>query len=246
MARLKRGEVARNVAFLVWEEDLQKCGKTYGDLLSYCEHLNIPIAVSPWHNQDRYTARDVENWVDRHIDPDFYDFISEDLEEVRKVAPRVGDYKKSHAHVLVKGSGPRNRDYYVGLFDKLVTLPPSKVEKVEHLEAYIQYLCHKNNSEKHRYSELDVHGFGGIDLSPLLKTDKDAKVNVFLLVKYEVRNSKWRYFHQLDVWADSTGDMDIVNCVRSNYGYFNSLFRSKREERFDIKQAEQEAKASQN
>lgn len=233
MARLKRGEVARNVAFLVWEEDLQRDGKTYGDFLAYCDSLNIPIAVSPWHNQDRYTAQDVRNWVDRHIDPDFYDFLSEDIEEVRAQAPKVGDFKKSHCHVLIKGSGPRNRDYYVGLFSPFVMLPPSKVEKVEHLDAYICYLCHKNSADKHRYSELDVHGFGGIDLSALLKTDKADKLSVFLVVKSEVRSRNWRYFHQLDAWADSTGDMDIVNCVKGNVSYFAAYFRSLREERYD-------------
>lgn len=71
MARLKQGEVARNVAFLIWEKELTEQGKTYGDLLQFAESLNVPIAVSPWHNQDRYTAQDVSNWVDRHIGPEF-------------------------------------------------------------------------------------------------------------------------------------------------------------------------------
>ena len=44
----------------------------------------------------RYTAQDVSNWVDRHIDPDFYDFISTDMKRSGPKAPKVGDYKRSH------------------------------------------------------------------------------------------------------------------------------------------------------
>lgn len=244
MARLKKGEVARNVAFLVWEDELAREGKTYGDLLKFTESLNVPIAISPWHNQDRYTAQDVKNWVDRHIDPDFYGYISDDLEEVRAKAPKVGDVKKSHCHCLIKNSGPRNRDYYAKLMAPFVELSPTKFEKVEHLDAYICYLVHKNTPSKHRYSELDVVAWGGIDVSALLKTDKSDKLNTFLWVKQQVRESNWRYFHQLDAWADSTRDMDVISCVKGNCSYFNSLFRSRREERQD-RAAAQESKAKQ-
>lgn len=239
MARLKAGEVARNVACLVWEEDLMRDGKTYGDLLAFCEGLNIPCAVSPWHNQDRYTADDVRKWIDRHIDPDFYDFISEELETVRDRAPKVGDAKKSHAHILLKNAGPRNRDYFTKLFAPFVRIPPSKWEKVEHLESYIAYLCHKNTPNKHRYSELDVHGFGGIDLSSLLKSDKLDKLNTLLLVNMEIDNRGFRYFHQLDNWARSTKDMDIINVVSGRTSYFQAKFRSMREQRLDEAAAEE-------
>lgn len=239
MARLKQGEVARNVAFLIWEKELTEQGKTYGDLLQFAESLNVPIAVSPWHNQDRYTAQDVSNWVDRHIDPDFYDFISTDIEEVRAKAPKVGDYKRSHCHCLIKNSGPRNRDYYAKLLAPFIKISPTKIEKVEHLDAYICYLVHKNTPHKHRYSEMDVHGFGGIDLSALLKTDKSDKLNTFMWVKSKVRTSGWKYFHQLDAWADSTRDMDVIACVKGNCSYFTSMFRSLREERQDKAAAEE-------
>lgn len=235
MARLRQGETARLVACLIWEEDLKRQGKTYGDLLAYMESLNMPCAVSPWHNKDRYTAEDVRGWVDRHIDPDFYDFISEDLEEVRSKAPKVGDCKKSHAHILIKSKGPRNRHYFTkNIMGPFIDIPDSKWEKVEHLDSYICYLCHKNTPSKYRYSELDVHGFGGIDLSPLLnKKDAMEKTNVFLLVKAQIRSQGWRYFHQLDEWADSTRDMDIISCVSGRVSYFSALFRSRREERQD-------------
>lgn len=240
MARLKAGEVCRNAACLIWQEELEAHGKTYGDLLAFCEGLNIPVAVSPWHNKDRYTADDVRKWVDRHIDPDFYDFISEDIEEVRSKAPRVGDFKKTHAHVIIKNAGPRNRDYFTKLFAPFLHLSPTKWEKVEHLEAMTQYLCHKNTPSKHRYSELDIHGFGGYDLSCLLKDDKLDKLNTLMVVCKEIENGRFRYYHQLDFWAKSTGDMDIINCVSGRSSYFGAIFRSLREERLDKAQSAKE------
>lgn len=240
MARLKRGEVARNVACLVWEEDLERDGKSYGDLLAFCEGLNIPCAVSPWHDHDRYTPNDVSNWVDRHIDPDFYDFISNDITEVRALAPAVGDFKKSHAHILIKNSGPRNRDYFTKLFAPFVTIAPSKWEKVEHLDAYICYLCHKNTPSKYRYSEMDVHGFGGIDLSPLIKIDKMEKFDTMQVIKARIARGDLRYYFELDEWATSTKDADIMHCVEGRVSYFQALFRSRRQKRFDDAQAAKE------
>lgn len=233
MARLKQGQTARNVACLIWEEDLIRDGRTYGDLLAFCEGLNVPCAVSPWHNQDRYTADDVRKWVDRHIDPDFYDFISEDIEEVRKRAPRVGDVKKSHAHILLKNSGPRNRDFYTKMFRDFVRIPPSKWEVVDNLDAYICYLCHKHTPSKHRYSEMDVHGFGGIDLSPLLSIDKMEKVNVGLIIDQKIEDDSIRYYHKLVAWAKSTKDYDIISYVKGNTSYYSALFRSMRDWRID-------------
>lgn len=241
MARLKQGETARNVSCLIWEEDLKRAGKSYGDLLAFLESLNIPCCCSPWHNQDRYTPQDVTNWVDRHIDPDFYDFISTDIETVRAKAPKVGDFKKSHAHVIIKNKGPRNRDYFTKLFRPFIDLHVSKWEKVEHLEAMTAYMCHKNTPTKHRYSELDVHGFGGFDLSPLLKTDKVEKLSTIRLINMEIANRHFRYYHELDDWANETGDMDIIDAVMGRVSYFRAKFASMREKRLDDANAQDSA-----
>ena len=53
------GEKARNILGLVYIEDLQKAGHTYGDLLAYLDGMTCKCACSPVHDKDWFTSEDV-------------------------------------------------------------------------------------------------------------------------------------------------------------------------------------------
>lgn len=240
MARLKAGEKARNVACLVWLEDLERIDpeRPYGALLSFLDGLHVMCAVSPVHDKDVYTSEDVRKWVDKRIDPDYYQFISEDLEKVRELAPRVGDRKKPHVHVLLKFDGPKSRESLSELMAPFVSISPTKWEKVEKFGSYLRYLAHLDTPEKHQYSALDVKGFGGLDMSELVKQSSMSNIVLLCKINEVIKQEGFKYFHELDAWAYSTGDMDTIRMVTGRASYYSARFRSRLDELAAKKAAE--------
>lgn len=240
MPMLKSTQSARNVAVIIFMEELEKAGFTYHDFLAFCDGLHCEIAISPVHDKDEYTAEDVRKWIDRHIDPDHYSYISSDIEAVREVAPKVGDCKKSHVHVMIKYSGQNRGQYYSDLFAPILKIPATRWQKVLNVDSYLRYFAHMDSPEKYRYSELEIWGFGGIDMSALIKTDKARRSEVLFLIKQEIYKHDWRYFFQLDKWATSTNDGEIINYVAARSSYFSALFGSMRHYHIDkAKKAEE-------
>ena len=139
---LKKGQLARNVAIIIFMEELENAGYTYHEFLAYCDSLHCECAVSPVHDKDEYTAGDVRRWVDRHIDPDHYSFISADIAKVREIAPKVGDKKKAHIHVLIKYPGRNQGKFYSDLFGNILDLPPTRWQKVLNVDSYLRYFAH--------------------------------------------------------------------------------------------------------
>lgn len=237
---LKSNQLARNVMTVYFMEELEKAGKTYWDFLEYCDGLQIPMVVSPVHDKDEYTAEDVRGWVDRHIDPDHYSFISSDIEKVREVAPKVGDKKKAHVHFALKLDGRRNAEYFSSLFDDFIPIPKTRWQVVISWDSAIRYYAHMDTPEKYRYSELDIQGFGGVDLSMLVKVDKQSRIRTLMFVKKEIYKNNFKYFHELDNWCYKTGDAEVINCVTGRSSYFVGLFNSIRQKDADKKLAKKE------
>lgn len=218
---------ARNVACIIWLEELQALKLGYWDLAGYLQSLAVPIVISPLHDRDRYTPEDVRKWLRRN--PDVYDEETGEIapENVDRV-PKVNDAKKAHIHVMVRAAGPKCAADFSALFEDLgLNIASHRWEKVEHVESMIRYFAHLDQPDKARYSAFDVLGFGGIDLSCLLKTDVNSKVKVLCEVQELVLKNGIKYFHELSHMAFKTKDLDYINCVtgRSGYwiGYFNSV-----------------------
>ena len=96
-------EGARNMGNLVWLEDLEKRGLSYGDLLGFLEGLHWKCVCSPIHDRDVYTVDDVKGWKKRHTDKETHEITEEDLQR----CPEVGAPKKKHIHVYHCFKGPR-------------------------------------------------------------------------------------------------------------------------------------------
>lgn len=240
---LKPGEKARNVWRVVWMEDL--CAAlhlpldadgmevAYGKFLAYCASLHCQIAVSPIHGDDTYDEHDVRNWRRRHdLDPDTNRPTSECAEPDQDwdaLCPKIGDPKKPHLHFAMFLRGPLNRTNYTDMFGDLLPLRENAWEKIIHPTSALRYLVHLDEHEtgKKQYSALDVHGFGGIDLSCLLKDDDMARFETLMFVLDYIEDNDIRHYLHLVRWAKSTGDYDTLSCVSGRHSFFCAIFRSK-------------------
>lgn len=230
---------ARNVTFLAYLKDN---GKTYGELLEFLDGLQMPCACSPVHDADTYTAGDIVKWYKRNCNPD-----GTLPEELRGGIPTEGQAKKEHVHVLLCAPGPWPADKFEDLVSEFV--PVSYFQKVNSTSSLLRYFAHLDSPQKHQYNALEIHGFGGIDLSPLLKTDKVTSIETLLDVMDHIVTRKVEYYHSLVGWAISTGDIDTICCVTGRASFFANYFKSQTDEKIakqKRKEAEEKRAAMEN
>lgn len=234
--QLRRGQLARNVTCVYFVEELEKYGKTYWDFLEYCDSLHFPVVVSPIHDEDEYTAQDVRDWINRHSDKHHYSYITSDLEELEKVAPKVGDKKKAHIHFAIKLDGRHNGAFFSEQFEGFIPIPDTRWQRVISWDGTCRYFAHMDSPDKYQYSSMDIQAFGGADLSMLVNQDKVNRTKTLMFIKKEMYDHGFKYFHELDKWAYSTGDVDVINMVAGRSSYFASIFASVRHQRQDKRQ----------
>ena len=232
---------ARNHACITWLEELERLGLTYYDFLGFVEGLNMPAAVSPLHDRDKYTPEDVRKWLKRHeedvYDPDTGEIAPEWVDKV----PKVGDPKKPHIHVMLRHSGNRSAAYSSKLFAQIgLEMNVYRWEKVEHVESMLRYFAHLDQPDKAEYSAFDVVGFGGIDLSCLVKSDNNSKLKVLCELQTYVDDNKVQSYHVLCRHAFATRDLDYINCVTGRASYWTGYFGSMRQDRMDRAAKEKE------
>lgn len=231
---------ARNVTAMFYPEE---CGKTYGELLEFLDGLTMPCACSPLHDSDVYTAGDVQKWIKRNVSED--GTIPEEV--LKKGIPEVGQAKKVHVHLLLCAPGPWPAEKFKELFSDFCEI--GYFQKVNSVSSLLRYFAHLDSPQKHQYNALDVHGFGGLDLSPLLKIDKVSSIETLLDVMDHIETRKVQYYHSLVGWAISTADIDTICCVTGRASFFANYFKSKTEEKIDKakkKKAEEERAALEN
>lgn len=247
MARLKPKETARWVSCIPWVEDLEReyGANYYGMLIGFLASLNVPVAVSPVHDKDWYTYEDVRKWIKRRFDPDNYEYMPDmTLEEIEDMAPKVGDLKKPHIHVLFRMPARRNRQYYTELVSDFMTIPETKWERVDDIDKYTCYLVHLYNEDKFHYPITSVLCLSGFDGSALLDMTDNERENVYDYINEQIHELGLRYYYQLNTWANECDSPRVKSIVRGNHGYFAAIFRSLREHKYDdaaIKKAKAEA-----
>lgn len=215
---------ARNVTAVIYQEDLP----SYGALLEHLDSLHIPCAVSPLHDRDTYTEKDVAKYVNSYTDKDTGKVAEE---AIKAGLPSVGQNKKAHYHVLLRYPGPVDAQRCTDDFAELVAIRPAAWQKVGNVDSMLRYFAHLDSPEKTRYSALEVKGFGGIDLSALLRTSKVSNISVLLDVMDYMISHDIRHYNRLVRWALSTADMDTISCVTGRASFFANYFKSASDER---------------
>ena len=155
-----------NYIVLVYMEDLEANGLTYGDLLSFLDSQHMKCAVSPIHDMDRFTSEDVWKWCESHVDPETGDLDEKYVDS----APYVGKPKKPHVHILFMNRSKKSVEDMGELFS-LIEVRPTMWDKCEDPSSMIRYFAHMDQDDKYPYSPYDIHGFGGINLDVLVVHD---------------------------------------------------------------------------
>lgn len=220
---LKQGESSRMVGYIFWIEDLEKSGKTYGDLIGYLEDCGAQCVCSPIHDRDHYTAQDVKGWIGRHdkyIDAD----TGEIAPEYTDLVPKVGALKKAHIHIYFRSKGPKKGPQWAEILEDFMPVDPRRFVKVVDWDYIVRYCAHMDAPTKAPYDPLTVLGFGNADISALMGVNKCNKYAVIREVNDYIKKSRITTYRQLNNWALSTGDIDIINCVTSRVSYFCAIF----------------------
>lgn len=215
-------EGVRMAGTIIWCEDLEREGLTYGDLLAYLEDSCVEWVCSPIHNRDKYTPADVKGWIKRHeslIDATTGDIAS----EYEIMVPKVGDSKKPHIHLYGKVSGPKRAAQWAALLEDFAPLNYRWV-KVPDWGRIVRYCAHMDAPSKAQYDPHMVKGFGNADLSALDETTKVSKYQVLLEVNQYIERNRIRNFYRLNRWALSTADVNVIACVSGRASYFKAIF----------------------
>lgn len=220
-----------NYALVIYMEDLEKNGLTYGDLLKFLDSLHMKCAVSPIHNRDTFTPDDVWKWCERHLDPETGDLGYAYIDR----APYVGKKKKPHVHLLFMNRSKKSVAEMQEIFC-LMDVRPTMWDKAHDPFSLLRYFAHLDSPDKALYSSYDIHGFGGINLDALLMDDSKVHANeVKGIIMDLISARKICYFYQLvNIVRNEFPDREYESVVYGCHALFNSVIRSKRDARNDI------------
>lgn len=241
---MKPDEKARNLLGILYSEDFEEKGG-YGALLQYLDGLQVPCACSCVHDRDTFTQGDIQKFIASHTDRDTGQV---DYESIKNGVPTLGQHKKPHVHVLLRYPGPVFAQTATDAFEDFVHIAPNRWEKCVSPSASLRYFAHLDTPEKAQYGALSVKGFGGIDMSDLLKTSKTTNIEVLLDVMEHILTNDVHHYNKLVRWAMSTADIDTISCVVGRASFFANYFRAESDERAEKaakKKRQEESKAVQ-
>lgn len=216
------GQKVRNVIALIWMEDLERDGKTYFNLCDYLDALHIEAVLSPVHDRDHYTPEDVLDWCERHYDKHTGDVDLKYIDD----APYVGKPKKPHVHLGIMMTSQMCAQDFTELMAGCTYIRPTMWEKMQTKKGFFRYCAHLDSPQKARYSAMEIVGFGGVDLSCLLKEDEHERLATVSELYKVINKRKITRFHVLVSFAIGTGDMEFINCVISRASFWNAYFSS--------------------
>lgn len=223
------GKKVRRVIGLLYIEDMEAAGKSYYDLLGYLDHIHQPAIVSPIHDRDHFTAEDVFDWCERHIDPETGDLDTHYLDS----APYVGKQKKPHIHLGLMSTTQYTAEEWTELMDGFMHIRPSIWEKMLDYDGFVKYCAHLDSPDKAKYNAFDIHSIAGASLTPLMKIDDGERITTIKEIYDYIEQEGITRFHVLFKRAMESGDVDWINIVTTRgqtfVSYFNSLQWQKRD-----------------
>lgn len=226
---LKPNEGARNMGCIVWVEDLERAGESYGSLLGWLADCGMPCVASPVHDRDEYTPEDVRGWVKRHIDPDTGEVAAAAIGRV----PVVGGSKKPHIHVYFAHKGNRTPLYMSERLDEFIPglIASNRWVKVEDWGAAVRYCSHKDAPNKAQYSDFDIHGFSNADMSALNDSKNVDTLQLDLEIEDAIEREDIRDYWSLNRWANATADRDLINRVKGRTSHWAPLLAARNAKR---------------
>lgn len=86
-----------------------------------------------------------------------------------------GEVKKSHRHIMLMFGSLKSYDQVRELADKLNCPSP---QKCHNSKAMVRYMAHLDNPEKAQYDIAEIRGYGGVDISELLRPSASERYNI--------------------------------------------------------------------
>lgn len=223
-------------AFTVYEES-----NPFDMLIDFLTIYHFAAVVSPLHDSDTWTKEDVANYrksVQKQygikIGPNDETWERPSGELVKNnyggstrltetvPVPKVGERKKPHRHVFIQF------DYSVPLQTALGKVAPLDIyylEVVMSRKAYIRYMCHLDNPEKHRYDVRQVVTLGGVDISCLFVSNGDESVKADEHIYKVIRENHVRSLTYLVEILRKTNMLDCAREVKAHHYYWVSYMK---------------------
>lgn len=113
-----------------------------------------------------------DNW--RYIINDYHiEWIESPLHDMDTDA--TGELKKAHWHILLMFGGVKSYEQIQEISDSLNCPRP---ERCHNVKALVRYMLHMDNPDKVQYSVNDIKGYGGVDISELLRPSSSERYSL--------------------------------------------------------------------
>ena len=141
----------------------------------------------------------------------------------------TGTPKKAHYHVISCYSGPTSFNVVKGLTDALNAPIPQALEQVR---GYYRYLTHKDNPEKHQYSDSDITTLNGFSILDFVELSKSEVLTIKRSLQQLIRNADiLEYSDFMDLLQDSDMQQEY-DVASSNTFFFEKYISSRRNKKF--------------
>lgn len=220
---------------------------SYGQFLAYLDGLQMPCCCSMVHDADTYTQEDINKWVRSHLNPDTGKIeLDPDSKFLETGIPKEGQHKKDHVHFMLCANGPMTPSWFLDKIAPIRKYCANYFIAINSVAATMRYYAHMDSPDKYQYSPLDIHSFGGLDMSPLMRTSKVSNLATLVKVMDYIMDNGVNHYHTLVHWALNSGDVDLLSCVSGRASFFAGYFKSKSDDRIELLQREIEKLQKEN
>ena len=133
--------------------------------------------------------------------------------------------KKPHYHIILVYGNPTTYNNVKGLTDRLNQPIPQPLDQIR---GYYRYLTHKDNPEKHQYSEDEITTINGFDISEFVELTKSEVIAVKSKLQSLIREMNIIEYADLLDYIQDNGDKTEYDVASSNTIFFNTYIKSRR------------------
>lgn len=230
---MKSREKSRYFTFLLYEDSIPE---NYIELL---ESLNIPMALSPWHDMDVKT---------KNFTPE---------EEILRNQGKI-IYKKKHRHCIYVANNPVTADSVRKKLQRLFAehIDKNVVSKVQLITTSVEntyaYLTHESKDaiakNKHKYDSKDIVLLSNFDLSRYQVFDVEEQLEVLVNIIAIIKMYGFANVIELQEFVDNnaqafemlgvTSFRQFIKVIKGNSGllrlYFDGNYQRKKNGRPDF------------
>lgn len=138
---------------------------------------------------------------------------------------KEGNFKKPHYHILLCFDNTTTYSNVLSISERVTGL--KHVEPRDSVRGSYEYLWHKNNPEKHLYSESDCKPFNGFNISDYIElTSSEVSQAKRQLMEYIIANNILEYADLLESIFNAE-DKLLFEVASNNTIFFSNYLRSR-------------------